>query len=138
MFWLKVHSHRLLRACLLGSKRKLPLPACQVRLVVQGACSSLAQCTSVIRVLCQGLESTAFLVHPVLAAVAEDAVAAHSNASDSAWKLACRRSRPVSQIMIFIFPAFTLSHFSSIASFQVKSLLTYLSSDAVMITRSSA
>ena len=30
MLWLKVHSHRLLRACLLGSKRKLPPPACQV------------------------------------------------------------------------------------------------------------
>ena len=29
---LKVHSHRLLRACLLGSKRKLPPPAWQVLL----------------------------------------------------------------------------------------------------------
>ena len=28
----KVHSHRLLRACLPGSKRKIPPPACQVRL----------------------------------------------------------------------------------------------------------
>ena len=28
MLWLKVHSHQLLRACLLGSKRKLPPPAC--------------------------------------------------------------------------------------------------------------
>ena len=32
MLWLKVHSHWLLRACLLGSKRKLPPPACQVQL----------------------------------------------------------------------------------------------------------
>ena len=32
MLWLEVHSHRLLRACLLGSKRKLPLPAWQVQL----------------------------------------------------------------------------------------------------------
>ena len=32
MLWLKVHSHRLLTACLLGSKRKLPPPACQARL----------------------------------------------------------------------------------------------------------
>ena len=32
MLWLKVHSHRLLRACLLSRKRKLPPPACQVRL----------------------------------------------------------------------------------------------------------
>ena len=31
MLWLKVHSHLLLRACLLGSKRKLPPPACQVQ-----------------------------------------------------------------------------------------------------------
>ena len=32
MLWLKVHSHRLLTACLLpvGSKRKLPPPACQI------------------------------------------------------------------------------------------------------------
>ena len=32
MLWLKVHSHLLLRACLLGSKRKLPPSACQVGL----------------------------------------------------------------------------------------------------------
>ena len=32
VLWLKVHSHQLLRACLLGSKRNLPPPACQVRL----------------------------------------------------------------------------------------------------------
>ena len=30
MLWLKVHSHLLLRACLLGSKRKLPPQACQI------------------------------------------------------------------------------------------------------------
>ena len=30
ILWLTVHSHRLLRACLLGSKRKLPPPVCQV------------------------------------------------------------------------------------------------------------
>ena len=30
LLWLKVHSHRLLRACLLGRKRKLPPPAWQV------------------------------------------------------------------------------------------------------------
>ena len=32
MLWLKAHNHRLLRACLLGSKRKLPPPVCQARL----------------------------------------------------------------------------------------------------------
>ena len=31
VLWLKIHSHLLLRACLLGSKRKLPPPACHVR-----------------------------------------------------------------------------------------------------------
>ena len=50
----------------------------------------------------------------------------------------CRRSSPVPQIMIFVFPAFTLSPFSSIASFHTKSLLTHSSSDSAMITRSSA
>ena len=30
VLWLEVHRHLLLRACLLGSKRKLPPPACQV------------------------------------------------------------------------------------------------------------
>ena len=54
---------------------------------IQGACSSLTPCTSVIRVLCQALEPTTFLMHPVLAVVAEDAVAAHSSVTDSAWKL---------------------------------------------------
>ena len=29
VLWLKAHNHRLLRACLLGSKRKLPPPVCQ-------------------------------------------------------------------------------------------------------------
>ena len=54
-----------------------------LRSAIQAACSSLAPCTSVIRVLCQALEPTAFLVHPVLAAVAEDAVDAHSSVTDS-------------------------------------------------------
>ena len=31
VLWLKVHSHLLLRACLLGSERKLPPQTCQVR-----------------------------------------------------------------------------------------------------------
>ena len=31
VLWLKAHSHLLLRACLLSSKRKLPPQACQVR-----------------------------------------------------------------------------------------------------------
>ena len=84
-----VHSHWLLKAGLLGSKRKLPPPACQVQpglsmwSAVQGACISQALCTSVIRVLCQALDPTAFLVHPVLAAIPEDSVPAHSSATNS-------------------------------------------------------
>ena len=86
VLWLKVHSHLLLRACLLGSKRKLPPQACQVR---PGLPSVVCHpCTSIVRVLFQALEPTAFLVHPVLAAIAEDAVATHSSATDSAWELA--------------------------------------------------
>ena len=74
-------------------------PVCH-RLPWLHRCSSLAPCTSVIRVICT-------------------------------WKLAWTL-----QIMIFIFPAFTLSPFSSIASFQIKSLLTHSLSDSAMITMS--
>ena len=95
MLWSKVHSHLLLRACLLSSKRKLPPQACQdqpglpsVVCHLRGVQNSLAPCTSVVRVFFQTLEPTAFLVHPVLAAIAEDAVAAHSSATDGAWKFA--------------------------------------------------
>ena len=49
----------------------------------------------------------------------------------------CRRSRPIPQIMIFVFPAFTLSPFSSIASFQVKSLLTHSLSDSACLKQPS-
>ena len=41
MLWLKAHNHRLLRACLLGSKRKLPPPACQARLGLLSVISHL-------------------------------------------------------------------------------------------------
>ena len=106
----------------------------------QGACSSLAPCTSVIRVLCQTLEPIAFIVHPCLQPLQKMLLlpfpvrqTAHEN-----WPELCRRSRPVPQIMIFVFPAFTLSPFSSIDSILVKSLLTHSSRDSAMITRSSA
>ena len=137
MLWLKVHSHRLLTACLLGSKRNLPSPACQVQLAlwsaIQGACSSLATCTSVIRVLCQELEPTAFFTHPVLAAKMLLLPTTVPQPVQENWPELCRRSRPVPQIMIFFFPAFSLSPFSSIASFQVKSLLTHSSSNLVRL-----
>ena len=70
----------------LGSKRKLPPQACQVRPGLPSV--ALAPCTSIVRVHFHAFEPTAFLVHPVLAAIAEDAVAAHSSATDSTWKLA--------------------------------------------------
>ena len=95
MLWLKVHSLLQLRACLLGSKRKLPPQACQVR---PGPPSVVChprgiQFPDTVYICSQGLffqalEPTAFLVHPVLAAIEEDAVAAHSSATDDAWKLA--------------------------------------------------
>ena len=118
MLWLKVHSHLLLRACLLGSKRKLPPQAVRSDLdfllwsAIQGACSSPAPCTSVVRVFCQALEPTAFLVHPVqpmqkmLLLPTPVQQTAHGNSPEL-----CRRSSPVPQIMIFVFPAFTLSPF---------------------------
>ena len=139
VLWLRVHSHLLLRACL---HLKLVRSDLDFLLwsAIQGACSSLALCTSVVRVFFQALEPTAFLVHPVLAAIAEDVLLptpvrqmAHGNSPEL-----CRRSSPVPQIMIFVFPAFTLSPFFSIASFQVRSLQTHSSSDSAMITRSSA
>ena len=58
VLWLKVHSHLLLRACLLGSKRKLPPLACQVwpglpSVVCHPRGMQFpAPCTSVVRVLC--------------------------------------------------------------------------------------
>ena len=147
MFWLKVHSHRLLRACLLGSERKLPPPACQIRLGFPSMvcpprgvhfpgtmyiCSQgpFVKDLSPLHFLCtqclQPLQKMLLLPTPVLQT-------AHGNSPEL-----CRRPRPVPQIMIFVFPTFTLSPFSSIASFQVKSLLTHFSSNSAMITRSSA
>ena len=131
--------------CLLGSKRKLPPQACQVRLGLPAvvcrprSVHSLAPCTSVIRVLCQVLESTAFLtqclqpLQNMLLLPTPVRQTAHGNSPEL-----CRRPRPMSQIMIFVFPAFTLSPFSSNTSFQVKSHLTHSSSNSAMITRSYA
>ena len=144
MLWLKVHSHRLLRACLLGSKRKLTSPDCQVLLGLHSvACRPRSvqfpgAVSSVIRVHCQVLEHTTFLLHAVLALIAEMLLlptpvpqTAHGNSHDLSHD-------PVPQNMIAVFAAFTLSPFFSIASFLVKSILTHSSSDSAMITRSSA
>ena len=73
MLWLKVHSHRLLRACLLGSKRKLPPPAYQVRLGLPS-------------VVChpRGMQfhGTVYICNQGPLSSTEDAVAAHSSASE--------------------------------------------------------
>ena len=147
MLWLKVHSHLLLRACLLGSKRKLPPPVCQVRpgrpsavyhprgvrfpgnVYICSQCplsSARAHCIYLCTQCLHPLKMMLLLPTPVRQT-------AHGNLLEL-----CRSSRSVPQIMIFAFPAFTLRPFYSIASFQVKSLLTYSSSDSAMITRSSA
>ena len=54
--------------------------------------------------------------------------------SPELWK----RSRPVPQIMTFVFPAYILNPFFSMASFHIKSLLTHSSRESAMMTRSSA
>ena len=135
MLWLKVHSHLLRRACLLGSKRKLPPPACQVRLGLPSVvcrpmgvqfpgtvyiCSyvgSFVKRLSPLHFLCtqclHPLQKMLLLPTPVRQT-------AHGNSPEL-----CRRSRPLPQIMIFVFPAFTLSPFFFIAFFQVKSFLTH-------------
>ena len=88
VLWFKVHSRRLLRACLLGSKRKLPLPACQVQLGLPYVvcCPRGVQFPGTVYICNQcplSLDPTAFLVHPVLAATAEDSIPPHSSATDS-------------------------------------------------------
>ena len=130
----------------LGSKRKLPPQACQVRPgfpsvvchprgmqfpgTVYIYSQSFFKRLSPLHFLCtqclQPLQKMLLLPTPLRHS-------AHENSPEL-----CRRSSPVPQIMIFVFPAFTLSPFFSIASFQVKSLLTHSSSDSAMITRSSA
>ena len=74
------------------------------------------------------------------ASVALNIVAAYTSVADGTWELAlaCSRSRPVPQIIILVFPAFTLSLFLSIPSFQVSSLRKQFSMKYAIITRSSA
>ena len=144
VLWLKVHSRRLLRACLLDSKRKLPLPACQVLLRLpsmvhrprsvkfpgtvyisnQGPLSSAwAHCIFCTSSACSHCRRCCCcpLVRQTV----------HGDSPEH-----CKRSRRIPQIMIFVFPAFTLSPFSSIASFQIKSLLTHTVIDAIHADKS--
>ena len=94
VLWLKVHSHLLLRACLLGSKRKLPPQACQVRPGLPSVvCHPRGmQFPGTVYIYSQGPFSSAWAhcisCAPSACSLAVDAVAAHSSATDSAWKLA--------------------------------------------------
>ena len=80
-------------------------------------------------------------MHPKFAAIAVDAVFAYSCTTDSAWVFAWTlhevQACTVPQIMTFVFPAFTLNPFFSMASFHIKSLLTHSSRESAMMTRSS-
>ena len=129
MLWSKAHKHRLLRACLPGSKRKLPPPACQTRLELpsviwrlrgvqfpgsmyicnQSSVKRLSQLHFLCTQCLQPWQKMLLLPTPVRQT-------AHGNSPEL-----CRRSSPV-----------------SIAPFQLKSLLTHFSIDSAMITRSSA
>ena len=129
MLWLKVHSHLLLRACLLDSKRKLPPPPCQVRPGLHSVvCHPRGvQLLGTVYIYSQGPFSLHFLCTQCLQPLQKMLLlptpvrqTAHGNSPEL-----CRRSSPEPQIMIFVFPAFTLSPFFSIAFFQVKSLLTH-------------
>ena len=79
-------------------------------------------------------------MQPVNASVALNIVAAYTSAADGTLELALAysRSRSVAQIMILVLPAFTLSPFLSIPSFQVSSLHTHFSKEAAIMARSSA
>ena len=118
--WLKVHSHLLLRACLLGSKRKLPPQACQVQPGLPSVVchprgvqfphlqsGSFFKHLSPLHFLCtqclQPLQKMLLLPTPV-------GQTTHGNLPEL-----CRRSSPVPRIMIFVCPAFTLSPLFSIA-----------------------
>ena len=102
----------------LGSKRKLVhffsslsgLTNFPMWSVVQGACSSLAPCTSVVRVLCQALEPTAFLCTQCFKPL-QKMLLLPTSVQQTAHEL-YRRSRPVPQITI---PSFL--HLLSVLSF---------------------
>ena len=100
MLWLEVHSHRLLRACFLGSKRKLRPPACQSDLGLPSVvcCPRGVQFPCTVYICIQGPLSSAwahcfFFVHQVLAAIAEDAVAAHSRVTDGHFLIKKKKKR---------------------------------------------
>ena len=139
VLWSKVHSHRLLRAYLLGSKRKLPSPAYQV---LVGLPSVVCRPRGVrfpvtVYILNQGPLSSDW-AHCISCAPS----ACNRCRRCCCCPLQCDRRRIETRLNSAGGPGpchrSWSSSFSSIASLQVKSLLTHSSSDSAMITRSSA
>ena len=145
VLWLKVHSHQLLRACLLGSKRKLPSPGCQVFGLPSVVCHPRGvQFPGTMYICCnQGPLSSAWS-HCISCAPSTCSrcrrcccCAAHLSATEGTWELAWT---------LLEVQAHTTDHelrlsciySHSFSSFQVKSLLTHSSSDSMMITKSLA
>ena len=85
MSWLLVHSLRQRKACHPGSIRKLPPPAYQFRPELHSVVGLPLPCTPIVRIWCQSLLPTAFLMYPDFATSAVDAVVAYSCTTDSAW-----------------------------------------------------
>ena len=144
MLWLKIHSHRLLRACLLESKRKLPF-------------FSDSTWTLLCGLLSKGHAVTWHHVHLISMSVAKRLSQQHflctqclhllqkmlllptpmRQMADGNSPELCRGPGPYHRSLSSSF-LHLLGPFSSIASFQVKSLLTHSLSDSAMTTKSSA
>ena len=146
MLWLKVHSHLLLRACLLGSKRKLPPQACQVRTGLPSVvCHPRGvQFPGTVYICSQGLFSSAG-AHCISCAAS-----AYTHCRRCCCcPLQCDRRRMEARLNSAGVQSRTADHYICLSciysqsfllhcSFHVKSLLTHSSSDSAMITRSSA
>ena len=116
VLWLKVNSHRLLRASLLDSKRKLPPPACQFQLGLPSVvCRPRGmQFPGTMYICNQGPLSSAW-AHCISCALS---ACSHCRCcccslQCNRWCIEtmpelCRRSRRVPHIMIFICLAFTV------------------------------
>ena len=132
MLWLKVHSHQLLKACLLGSKRKLPPPACQARLGLPSAVCHprVVQFPGTVYICDQGPLSNPW-AHCISCA---PSTCSHCRRC-CCCPLQCDRRHMETRLNSARGPGpyhrlwssflHLLCPFSSIASFQVKSLLTY-------------
>ena len=140
VLWLKVHSHLLLRACLLGSKRKPP--ACQVQPGLPSVvCHPRGmQFPGTVYIYSQGLFSSAW-AHCISCAPSACSHCRRCCCCPLQCNRRCMETRLNSELyhrswsLSFLH---LLCPFFSIASFHIKSLLTHSSSDSAIITRSSA